>query len=173
MVRPEKTAQVELLTEKLRASEGLVLADFQGLTVAEASELRGKCRKVNVEFFVVKNRLAKRAAADVDAEALNDLLTGPTGIAFGMDGPIDPAKVLVDFANDHEKLTIKGGFMDGKVLSPEEVVALSKVPGRQELLSMIVRGFNAPASNFVGALMGTVRKFVGTLDAVAKQKAEG
>lgn len=172
MVRPEKIAQVELLTEKLRASEGLVLADFQGLTVADANALRGKCREVGVEFFVVKNRLARRAAAAVEAEGLDALLVGPTGIAFGMEGPVQPAKVLVDFAKDHEKLSIKGGFMDGRVLTPAEVDTLSKVPGRQELLAMIARGFNAPASNFVGVLMGTMRKLVGTLDAVAKKKAE-
>jgi large subunit ribosomal protein L10 len=172
MVRPEKIAQVELLTEKLRSSEGLVLADFQGLTVADANELRGKCREVGVEFHVVKNRLARRAAAAVEADSLTTLFTGPTGIAFGLEGPVQPAKVLVDFAKDHEKLTIKGGYMDGKVLTPAEVDTLSKVPGRQELLSMLVRGFNAPASNFVGVLMGTMRKLVGTLDAVAKQKAE-
>lgn len=173
MVRPEKIAEVELLTEKMRGAQGLILADFTGLSVAQANELRGKCREAGVEFRVVKNRLARRAAADVDASSLDDLLKGPTGIAFGMEGPVEPAKILVDFAKDNEKLEIKGGFLDGALLSPDEVTALSKVPGRMELLAMIARGFQAPTQNFVGVLHGLTTKMVRTLDAVRAQKAEG
>jgi large subunit ribosomal protein L10 len=172
MVRPDKIAEVERLTEKLRASQGLVLADYHGLTVADASELRGKCREMGVEFRVVKNRLLKRAVANVEAEPLLDLLIGPTGVAFGMEGAVEPAKVLVEFAKDHEKLTIKGGFLDGEILTAAQVEALSKIPGRQELLAMIARGFAAPATNFVGVLASMLRNLVGVMDAVAKKKAE-
>jgi len=172
MVRPDKIAEVELLTEKMRNAQGLILADFTGLSVAQANELRGRCREAGVEFRVVKNRLARRAAADVDASVLDDLLKGPTGIAFGMEGPVEPAKILVDFAKDNEKLEIKGGFLDGAVLSAAEVDALSKVPGRMELLSMIARGFQAPTQNFVGVLHGLTSKLVRTLDAVRAQKEE-
>jgi len=172
MARPEKIAEVELLTEKLRGSQGLVLADFTGLTVADVSELRRRCRDLGVEFRVVKNRLARRAAAAAEVADLEDLLRGPTGIAFGHDGPVEPAKALVEFAETHEKMTIKGGFLDGAMLSPDEVSQLSKIPARQELLAMIARGFQAPAQSFVGVLTASVRKLVGTLDAVAKKKAE-
>ena len=170
MVRPEKVAEVELLTDRLGESQGLVLADFQGLTVEEVSELRGKCREKGVFFRVVKNRLAKRAASTGDFAGLEDMLTGPTGIAFGMESAVDPAKVLVDFAKDNEKLNIKGGFLDGVVLTPAEVEALSKIPGREELLSMIARTFQAPAQNFVGVLHNLLSKTVRTLDAVREQK---
>jgi large subunit ribosomal protein L10 len=172
MVRPEKITEVELLTDLMRDAQGLILADFSGLTVAQANDLRGKCRAGGVEFRVVKNRLARRAAAEVDASALDALLKGPTGIAFGMQGPVEPAKILVDFAKDNEKLQIKGGFLDGAVLSPDQVTALSKVPTRMELLAMIARGFQAPVANFVGVLHGLTSKMVRTFDAVAKQKAE-
>jgi len=172
MVRPEKIEEVELLRDKLGSSQCLVVADFSGLTVADMGELRGKCRANNVMFRVVKNRLMKRAAAELDSSVIDELLAGPTGVAFGMEGPVDPAKVLVEFAKDHEKLEIRGGFLDGKILSGAEVEALSKIPGRQELLSMIARGFQAPTQNFVGVLHGLTSKLVRTLDAVAKQKEE-
>ena len=170
MVRPEKIAEVELLTEKMRDAHGLILADFTGLTVAQANELRGKCREAGVEFRVVKNRLARRAAADVDASALDDLLKGPTGIAFGMEGPVEPAKILTDFAKDNEKLEIKGGFLDGNLLTAEEVIALSKMPSRDELLAMMMSTFQGPTRGFVGVLHGLLSKCVRTLDAVREQK---
>ncbi len=170
MVRPEKVAEVDLLTDRLSASEGLVLADFQGLTVEEVSDLRGKCREKGVFFRVVKNRLARRAASTGEYPGLEDMLKGPTGIAFGMESPVDPAKVLVEFAKDNEKLNIKGGFLDGVILTPAEVEALSKIPGRMELLSMIARTFQGPAQNFVGVLHNLMSKTVRTMDAVREQK---
>jgi large subunit ribosomal protein L10 len=135
-------------------------------------ELRGKCREQNVEFRVVKNRLLKRASVGMDNAVIEQLLTGPTGVAFGLAGPVDPAKVLVEFAKGHEKLEIKGGFLDGALLTATQVEALATIPGRQELLCMIARGFQGPTQNFVGVLHGLMSKCVRTLDAVAKQKAE-
>ena len=171
MVRPEKTAEVELLSEKMRASAGLVLADFTGLSVESITEFRAKCRERGVEFRVVKNRLAHRAAA-AECPALTELLKGPTGIAFGLDSAIEPAKAVVDFAKTNEKLVIKGGYLEGKLLRVQEVEALSEIPGREELLAMLMRGMQAPMSGMVGCLTGVMRKMVGVLDAVAKQKAE-
>lgn len=172
MVRPEKIAEVELLSAKMRESEGLVLADFTGLTVASMSEFRSKCREQRVEFRVVKNRLARRAATEADCSVLDELLSGPTGIAFGLDSPVGPAKVLVDFAKTNENLVIKGGFLDGKMLSIAEVEALSKIPGREELLSMLLRAIQGPATGMAMCLSGVMRNMVGVLDAVAKKKAE-
>lgn len=172
MVRPEKIAEVELLTAKLRESEGLVLADFTGLTVASISEFRSKCREQRVEFRVVKNRLARRAAAEAECSELDGMFVGPTGIAFGLDSAVEPAKVVVDFAKTNEKLVIKGGFLDGKVLSTSEVEALSKIPGREELLAMLLRAMQGPTTGMVSCLSGVMRNMVGVLDAVAKKKAE-
>jgi len=172
MVRPEKIAEVELLSARMRESEGLVLADFTGLTVASISEFRSKCREQRVEFRVVKNRLAKRAAAEAECSVLDELFKGPTGIAFGLDSPVEPAKVLVEFAKENDQLVIKGGFLDGKVLSTSEVEALSKIPGREVLLSMLLRAMQGPTTGVVSCLSGVMRNFVGVLDAVAKKKAE-
>jgi large subunit ribosomal protein L10 len=172
MARPEKVAEVELLTEKMQNSEGLILADFSGLTVSEVNDLRRKCRAQGVEFRVVKNRLARRAATAAELADLDDLLKGPTAIAFGFESPVEPAKVLAEFAKENEKVSIKGGLLEGKVISLAEVKALSELPGREELLAMIARGFNAPTQGFVNVLTGTVSAFVRALNAVAEQRGE-
>ena len=172
MVRPDKVAEVEFLTAKIGSSQGMVFANFSGLTVKAMGDLRGRCREQNVEFYVVKNRLLRRAAAQMDAAALAEMLKGPTGVAFGMKGPVEAAKVLTEFAKTNEKLSIKGGYLDGKLLSPSQVVALSKIPGRQELLSMLLSTMQGPTRNFVGTLHGLLSKFVRTLDAVAEKKGE-
>jgi large subunit ribosomal protein L10 len=170
MARPEKVAEVELLTEKMQNSEGLILADFSGLTVLEVNELRRKCREQGVEFRVVKNRLARRAATAAEVTDLEELLKGPTAIAFGYENPVEPAKVLAEFAKQNDKVEIKGGLLEGKLITLAEVKALSELPGREELLAMIARGFNAPTQNFVNVLQGTVGGFVRALNAVAEQK---
>jgi large subunit ribosomal protein L10 len=172
MARPEKVAEVELLTEKLQKSEGLILADFSGLTVAEVNELRSKCREQGVEFRVVKNRLARRAATAAELGNLDELFTGPTAIAFGFESPVEPAKVLAEFAKQNEKVEIKGGLLEGKVISLAEVKALSELPSREELLAQIARTFNAPTQSFVNVLQGTVAAFVRALNAVAEQRGE-
>lgn len=171
MARPEKVAEVELLTEKLQKSEGLIFADFSGLTVAEVNDLRGRCRALGVEFRVVKNRLARRAATAAELGNLDSLFTGPTAIAFGFDSPVEPAKVLAEFAKQNDKVAIKGGMLEGKVISLAEVKALSELPSREELLALIARTFNAPTQGFVNVLQGTVSAFVRALNAVAEQRA--
>jgi len=170
MARPEKVAEVELLTEKMQNSEGLILADFSGLTVAEVNDLRSRCRAQGVEFRVVKNRLARRAATAAEVADLEDLLKGPTAIAFGYESPVEPAKVLAEFAKENDKVEIKGGFLEGKIITLAEVKALSELPGREELLAMIARGFNAPTQGFVNVLQGTVGGFVRALNAVAEKQ---
>jgi len=170
MARPEKVAEVELLTEKMQNSEGLILADFSGLTVAEVNDLRSRCRAQGVEFRVVKNRLARRAATAAEVSDLEDLLKGPTAIAFGYESPVEPAKVLAEFAKENDKVEIKGGFLEGKIITLAEVKALSELPSRDELLAMIARGFNAPTQGFVNVLQGTVGGFVRALNAVAEKQ---
>lgn len=172
MPTEDKIKKVELLTKRFQSAEGFVIADFTGLNVAQSNELRRKCREAGVEFRVVKNRLARRAATGAELELVNQMLTGPSGIAFGLEGPVAPAKVLVDFAEDNEQLEIRGGYLDGQLLDRNGVVAMSKVPTRDELLSMIARGFQAPTQNFVNVLGGTLSQLARALNAVAEKKAE-
>lgn len=172
MPTPHKIEEVAILTKKFQDSEGFVIADFTGLSVEQSNELRRRCREAGVEFRVVKNRLARRAAAEAEMALVHDLLRGPSGIAFSTEGPVAPAKVLVDYADDNEKLVIRGGFLDGQLLDTQGVVAMSKVPTKEELLAMIARGFQAPTQNFVNVLNGTLSQFVRALSAVAEQKAD-
>lgn len=169
MARPEKVAEVEILTDKMLKSEGLVLADFSGLTVAQANDLRVKCRQQNVELRVVKNRLARRAAVAADIAALEELLKGPTAIAFGLESPVEPAKVLTEFAKTNEKLKVKGGFVDGEVLSVGQVKALSDVPTKIELIAMLARGINGPATGLAGSINAVMSSLARAIKAAAEK----
>jgi len=172
MARPEKVAEVELLTDMLVKSEGLVLIDFTGLSVAEANDLRTKCRENNVSLRVVKNRLAQRAAHAAEMATLEDLLKGPTAIAFGMESPVEPAKVMTEFAKDNEKIAIKGGFVDGQILDLPGVKQLSDTPSKIELVAMIARGINGPATGLAGTMNGVITGLARAIKAAAEKNEE-
>lgn len=172
MARPEKVAEVERITESLQAAQSLVMADYSGLTVAQMTDFRNKCRENNVQCRVVKNRLAQRAADAAGVEVIKDHLKGPIAILFGIESQVDAAKIAVDFAKDHEKMEIRGGLVDGNYLDANEVVALSKVPSREELIAKMMGSINSPASGLTMALNGVVAGLTRAIDAVAKQKAE-
>ncbi len=172
MARPEKVAEVERITENLQAAQSLVMADYSGLTVAQMTEFRNKCREQNVACSVVKNRLAQRAADAAGVEVIKDHLKGPIAILFGLESQIDPAKIAVNFAKDNKAMEIRGGLVDGNYLDANEVVALSKVPSRDELIAKMMGSINSPASGLTMALNGVVAGLARAIDAVAKQKAE-
>ncbi|HHU52419.1 MAG TPA: 50S ribosomal protein L10, partial [Firmicutes bacterium] len=104
MARPEKEAAVAEIQKKLSSSQSVILTDYRGLNVQEVTELRKKLREVGVEFKVVKNTLTKLAAKNAAIEGLDDLMEGPIALAFGYDDPVAPAKVLAEFAKDHQSL---------------------------------------------------------------------
>ena len=171
MARPEKVAEVELLTDMLSKSEGLVLIDFSGLNVAEANDLRTKCREQNVSLRVVKNRLAQRAAHAAEVPTLDELLKGPTAIAFGMESPVEPAKVITEFAKENEKIEIKGGFVDGQILDLAGVKQLSDTPSKVELITMIARGINGPATGLAGTVNAVMASLARGIKAAAEKNA--
>ena len=171
MARPEKEKTVQELTEKFKKAKAVYLTDFTGLDVIRTTELRKKLREQSVEYLVVKNTLAQLAAKNAGYDMLLDYLTGPTGMAFGVTDPIIPAKVLMDFIKDDTiKLSVKVGVVEGKMVTPKEVKQLALLPTRDVLLSQILAGFQAPIAGFVGVLGGILQKFVGTVDAIAKQR---
>lgn len=170
MPRPEKVAVVEEVKEKLGKAQVVVLADYRGLTVLQATELRRKLREAGVELKVIKNTLTAIAARELGYEGLVPLLVGPTAIAFGYDDPVAPAKVLSEFARTNPVLELKGGLLEGKVLDVQGVKALADLPSREVLLSQVLRGMQGPISGLVNVLQGTIRNFVYALDAVRKQK---
>jgi len=171
MARPQKVAAVEAIAGKLRESQSLVIADYTGLPVEKMTAFRALCRGKGVECKVVKNRLAAIAADEAGLPVLRDYLKGPTALILGPRSQVDPARVAVEFAQDNEKLVIKGGLLEGRFLAPAAVRSLSKTPDREVLLAQIMGAINGPARSLATATNGVAAALVRALDAVAKQKA--
>ncbi|GAB6450496.1 MULTISPECIES: 50S ribosomal protein L10 [Bacillus] len=156
-----KQQVVTEIADKLRASKSTIVVDYRGLTVSEATELRKQLREAGVEFKVYKNSLTRRAAESAEMAELNEFLTGPNAIAFSNEDVVAPAKVLNDFAKDHEALEIKAGVIEGKLVTLDEVKAIATLPSREGLLSMLLSVLQAPIRNLALATK-----------AVAEQKEE-
>ncbi|MHA2895197.1 50S ribosomal protein L10 [Bacillus cereus] len=142
-----KQQVVTEIADKLRASKSTIVVDYRGLTVSEATELRKQLREAGVEFKVYKNSLTRRAAESAEMAELNEFLTGPNAIAFSKEDVVAPAKVLNDFAKDHEALEIKAGVIEGKLVTLDEVKAIATLPSREGLLSMLLSVLQAPIRN--------------------------
>ncbi len=143
----QKKQVVDEIAEKLQASNSIVVVDYRGLNVAEVTELRKQLREAGVEFKVYKNTLTRRAVEKLELTDLNDALVGPNAIAFGGEDVVAPAKILNDFAKEHEALEIKAGVIEGNVASVEEIKALAELPSREGLLSMLLSVLQAPIRN--------------------------
>ena len=172
MARPEKVAEVEAIAERIQSAQSMVLADFTGLSVLQMTAFRRTCRAKSVECRVVKNRLARIAADNADLAIMKDHLNGPTAIMFGPESQIDPAKIVVDFAKDNEAMEIKGGFLDGEYLDKSQIVALSQVPSKDELIAKMMGSINSPLTGIAMVMNGVMGGLARAIDAVAKQKAE-
>ena len=144
----KKEADVNALAEKMEAASSVVLVEYRGLTVAEVTELRRALREEDVEFKVYKNKLVQRATESAGYAEINDKLVGPNAIAFGHSDAVAPARVLANFAKDHEALVIKAGIVEGKVLEVEEINEIAKLPGREGMYSMLLGMLQAPVSKF-------------------------
>lgn len=144
-----KKNNVEEITTKLTDSVSTIIVDYRGLNVAEVTELRKQLREAGVDFKVYKNTMVRRAVEAKGFDGLEEVLTGPNAIAFSNDDAVLPAKILNDFAKDHEALEIKAGIIEGKVSSVSEVKALATLPSREGLLSMLCNVLQAPVRNFV------------------------
>ncbi len=171
VVRPEKKAIVEELSDKFSQAESLVITDYVGLNVAEMTELRRRLREAGVEYKVVKNTLARIAADRMELDNVDEYFVGPTAIAFGIEDVVSPAKVLVDFAKEHEVLDIKAGYLNGEIIDIEEVESLAEIPSREELLAKAFAGMKAPITGLVNVLQGNIRNFVQVLNQIKEEKA--
>ncbi|MEC9488563.1 MAG: 50S ribosomal protein L10 [Halanaerobium sp.] len=168
--RKQKEKVVEEMKEKFSGVKSLVFTDYRGLDVHEMTELRSQLRDAGVEYKVIKNTLARIAASEVGLENINDHLVGPIAVAFGVEDAVSPAKVLVEFAKNHDDLEIKAGLLNGEVISAEKVTALSKIPSREVLLSQVARGVQAPLAGLVNVLQGNIRGLVQVLGQIKEQK---
>ncbi len=171
MARPEKITEVEAISERMKNAQCMIFTDYTGIPVLQMTAFRRNCRAKGIDCRVVKNRLARIAAKGTGKGDLSAHLKGPTAVLFGMESQVDAARLAVDFAKENDKLKIKGGFVDGNFLTPEQVVALSKVPSREELLAMMMGSINSPARGLAVATNGVAAALCRAVDAVAKQTA--
>jgi large subunit ribosomal protein L10 len=164
-----KTETVEALKGAIAAQRGTVVASFRGMTVSEMTALRKKLREVNAEFKVVKNTMIRLAAQGTPFQHLNEHFKGPTAVAFTHGDPVALAKAMKEYAAGSPKITLRAGYLDGRVLSAKEVQALADVPSREVLLSRLVGGLSYPVTRLVQALSGPQRKLVYALDSIRRQ----
>lgn len=155
-VLEQKKQVVAQLVETLKSAQAGVLVDYRGITVEQDTQLRAKLREAGVEYKVVKNTLTRFAAKEVGFEALDEQLNGPTALAISTTDAVAPAKVISDFAKEVEALQIKAGFVDGKVISLDEVKTLASTPSREVLIAKIMGSLNAPISKLVRTLQALV-----------------
>lgn len=148
----QKQQHVEVISEQLKNSVSTVLVDYRGLTVSEVTELRKQLRDAGIEFKVYKNTMVRRAADSVGLSELNEFLVGPSAIAFSNEDVIAPAKIINEFAKEHEALEIKAGVIEGSFVPAEDVKSIASLPSRDGLLSMLLSVLQAPVRNFAYAV---------------------
>ncbi|HET9709453.1 MAG TPA: 50S ribosomal protein L10 [Gemmatimonadales bacterium] len=171
--KAQKQETVTALVGRLQRSSTIYLADFTGLNVAKATDLRRKLRAAGVDYVVVKNTLAKRALDQAAITGLSEHLAGPTALVLAGQDPVSAAKVLTDFAKEHERPAIRVGLVEGKTVAPDQVKRLATLPSKTELLAQLGGAFQAPMAGWVGALQGLLQMMVGALEALKTRRADG
>jgi large subunit ribosomal protein L10 len=170
MARPDKAAAVAELTDAFRESSAAVLTEYRGLTVAQLKELR-RSLAGNATYSVVKNTLTKIAAREAGVDSLEPLLEGPSAIAFVTGDPVEVAKSLRSFGRDHPLLVVKGGVLDGRAITADEVKKLADLESREVLLAKLAGGLNAPAQKLASALAAPLSQFARLLGALEAKAA--
>jgi len=170
-VKLEKKKEiVKNLHEKFARSKVVIVTDCKGLDVSTMNDLRRKLREFEVEYKVAKNSLLIRASEETDVELIKDCFKGPSAVALSYNDPIAPAKVLIKFSDEHEKLKIKTGVMNGKVIDLSAIKAMSALPPREVLLGQFLSVANGVPAGFVRVLNAVPVKFLNLLQAVKEQK---
>ncbi len=158
------------LHDRFARSAVIIVTDYKGLDVASMNDLRRKLREAEIEYQVVKNTLLVRAAEDTEVALIKDYFKGPSAVAISYDDPVAPAKVLAQFAKENDKLEIKVGVLNGKVLDVQAIKALATLPSREVLLAQFLSALNAVPTSFVRAIAEIPRSLVNVLTAIKDQK---
>lgn len=173
LTKTQKTKVVEDLDKEFSGASGLYVTAYQGMTVAKFNNVRAKLKGVDAKYVVVKNTLAKRALKESGIEGLETAFKGPVGVAITKKDIAGAAKVIRDFNKDNDNLlAVRMAYADGTVFSGADAERLADLPSREELLSMLLSGFNAPIAKFAGTLSGILTNFVRTVDAVRIKKEQ-
>lgn len=158
----QKKAEVKELAEKMKNAKLILLTEYRGINVADDTKLRRDLRGANATCNVIKNNITRRALAECKLEGLEDKLVGPTAVIMSQEDYLEASKTIYKFSKDNEYYKIKGGVVDGKVMTAEEIITLAKLPSRETLLSMLA-----------GALLSNISKVAVALNEVKKQKEAG
>lgn len=167
----EKQAIVKALTEKLQTSTAGVLVDYKGLDVATDTKMRSKMREAGVEYTVIKNTMLRFAAKEAGLDGLDPFLHGTSALALSETDPVAPAKVLYEFMGKDSPMSVKVGFVDGKLISEQEVQALSKLPAKEVLVQQVLGTMLAPVTGLANVLNANIRGLAVALQAIADQKS--
>ncbi|PIE59279.1 MAG: 50S ribosomal protein L10 [Desulfobulbus propionicus] len=170
MDRNQKTDLVSELNETFSRAKFAVVTDYRGLKVTELEQLRLVLRETDTRFQIAKNTLLRLAVKGTDYEGLSDSFTGTTAVAFSFEEPVGPAKALTAFCRENEALQIRTAMLEGKVLNADDVVTLSRMPGREELLAKLLGTMSAVPTGFVRVLNAIPQKLVYGLQAIKEQK---
>jgi large subunit ribosomal protein L10 len=154
--RQLKEAKVAEIKEKLEKSQSVILADYQGLTVEEDTQLRKNLRETGIEYKVYKNKLVVLAAKELGLDGLEMYLEGPVAIAFSYEDATAPARILNDFAKTHKKLELKAGVVEGQIFDTEKVIQLASIPSKEVLIAKLLGSIKAPLSN-LAYLLGAIK----------------
>ena len=173
MPRPEKVQAVAEIKERMEGAQAVFLAEYAGLSVTEQQDLRRSLREHGAEFKVVKMTLARRAADDLDIDTLDELLLGPTGLAFADGDPVSAAKALKDFAKEHAVFQVKGGLLGQEFLTPEKISELADIEPREVLLAKLAGAMKAPMANMAGLLAALPRNTASALQQLLEKKEAG
>ena len=173
MRKSEKTAVVESLGEGLRRANMAIVSEYRGMTAAESTELRRRLRAARGELRVAKNTLIRRAVKDTRFEPIAEKLGGPVGLILSFDDPVALAKAATSLRELGDKFKLRGGVLDGKLLSGEEIQALATLPPREVVLAQLLGLLQAPATHLVRLLNEPASALARVIDAIGKKKAEG
>ena len=155
----QKEAEIKELAEQFKSDKLILLVDYRGINVEQVTKLRSDLRNSNASYKVIKNNIIKRALNLNGENGLDALLEGPTAVVTSKEDYLEASKIIYKFSKDNDFYKIKGGIIDGKVMTAEEIITLAKLPSRQELLAKLA-----------GALLGNITKLAATLEAVRVQK---
>jgi large subunit ribosomal protein L10 len=168
----EKAETVAVVHEKFKTAKMAIVTQYRGLSVAQMTRLRREIREASGEYQVIKNTLVRRALQDTGYDTLNRLLDGPNGWVFAYDDPVMLSKTLVKFADDNDKLAIKGGFFEGQFMEPAKVKVLAQMPSKPELQARLLALIQAPATQLARLVQEPGARVVRLLETLRKAKSE-
>ena len=157
----QKKEEVSKLAAEMKEAKLILLTDYRGINVTDDTTLRRDLRSAGAKYTIIKNNITRRALAECGIEGLEEKLEGPTAVVMSSEDYLEPSKIIYKFSKDNEYYTIKGGVIEGKVMTAEEIITIAKLPSRETLLSMLA-----------GALLGNISKVAVALEQVRLQKEE-